>query len=232
MSAYATLVTRATALVNDTGGDLTSPMFEDAFREALTRYDGDVPLQVVEDLSGDGSTYDFALTSWVDHFSSVVSVEYPAGYRPAALMDASEYTIYRTESTNDLRLQTMTPGATETVRVTYTARHTISGLDAAAATTVYGWHEEAIVCLAASRLLIRLADKYLHEQGGSMLAADGIDRNSKSDIARRLANSLEKDYRDYLDIESGVMAAGTVVDWDTTFAGSGLDMLTHPKVWR
>ena len=234
MSDYSTLEARALALVNDPNAtaEITTQMKDDAFREALSRYDLDAPLQVVEDLSGDGSTYDFALTSWVDQFSRVSSVEYPAGYRPATVVDPNDYEIYQTSSTTKLRLKFDTPGASETVRVNYSGRHTIKDLDSAAATTVYVWHEEAIVRLAASNLLMRLAARYLHEQGGTLVDADGINRSSKSDIARRLANALEKDYQNYLGIESGVVAAGGVVDWDTTFAGSGLARLTHPSRWR
>ena len=234
MSDYSTLVTRALSLVNDpnASAELTTQMQDDALREALSRYDLDVPLRVVEDLTGDGSLFDFALASWVDQFSSVSSVEYPAGYRPATFVDPNDYEIYQTSSTTKLRLKFDTPGSGETVRVNYNGRHTIEDLDSAAATTIYAGHEEAIVRLAASNLLLRLATLYLHEQGGTLVDADAINRSSKSDIARRLANALEADYRNYLGIESGVVAAGGVVDWDTTFAGSGLARLTHPSRWR
>ena len=154
-------------------------MHDDAFREALSRYNQDMPRVIVEDVTGDGSTYDLTLTSWVDRFSSVRSVEYPAGYRPATFVDPNEYEVYHTSNSAHLRLQLVTPGSGETVRVTYTGLHTLSGLDSAATTTVYAWHEDALVCLASSRLMMRLADLYLHEQGGSLLQADAIDRQSE-----------------------------------------------------
>lgn len=232
MSDYTTLSARALALTTDPSQEFTAFQIEDAFRESLTRYESDVPRLIIEDLAGTGSAYDFALTGWVDRFSAIERVEYPAGRRPALYLEATDWDIYRTVDTTKLRLQLITPGSTETVRVTYTARHTIDGLDGATATTVYAWHEDAVVNLAAANLMQRAADRYLHEQGGSMLDADVVDRQAKADVARRLASALEARYNKFLNIESGVRPAGGVIDWDLTFAGSGLDKLTHPRRWR
>jgi hypothetical protein len=232
MSDYATFEARINGLAKDTADELNTFDIQDALREALTTYDADVPRQIIEDLSGDGTKYDFTLTNWVDRFSSISNVEYPTGERPARYLEDDDFIIYRTATTTGLRLQELTPGTGQTVRVTYTARHTIDGLDGATTTTVLAWHENAVVSLAASRCLLRFATRYLHEQGGSMLDADVVDRQSKSDIARRLAGTLAQSYRDELRIESGVVAAGGVIDWDLSFAGSGAAKLTHPKRWR
>lgn len=232
MSTYATLSSRALRLVDDPADFLTDDAKNDAFREALTTYSIDRPRTVVEDLSGDGSTYDFTLgANYLDGFSQIHRVEYPAGERPAQYLEPDDYGIYRTSSTAKLRLHDYTPGATETVRVTYTARHTLNGLDSAVSTTIETAHLEAIVRLAAANLLDRLAAHFLNDRNSS-LNADIATRADKADVARRLARQFEADYRNAVGLNRGVQPGGVVIDWDRSFAGTGLDFLTHRKQHR
>lgn len=231
MSTFSDLANRADSLVQDQGSYLGLGDKEHAFREALARYARDVPRAIVEDLSGDGGTYDFTLASYSDGFSTVRSVEYPAGRRPAVYLEPGDYAIYRTANTTKLRLQDVTPSTGETVRVVYTALHTIENLDLATSTTVPSWHEDAVVSLAAARLLYRLADRFLHEQEAT-IAVDSVNRTTKSEDASRRARDLEKVYQSIVGSGAGgdstppVMAT---VDWDISFAGSGIDLLSHPR---
>lgn len=233
MSSYATLIARATRLVNDQGAHLSSDDEQDACREALTTYSIDVPRHVIEDESGNGTLYDFTLaTAFTDRFSQIVSIEYPAGERPAIYLEPDEWTIYRTASTTRLRLQSITPSSGQTVRVTYTALHTVNGLDGAVTTTVPSWHLEALVCLIASRLLERLANQFIHDQEATILTADGVDRGSKAAEASKRARALEGDYRAMVGLARGVMPGGALVDWDASISGTGVDYLTHWKRHR
>lgn len=233
MSAYAVLEGRAEGLLQDQGDYLTAGDREQAFREALARYTRDVPRDIWEDFSGDGSAYQF---SFVDDFtvgfSQVASVEFPVGERPQSYLVASDYHLYQSDaSTVVLELPNHTPGASETVRVVYTARHTIDGLDAATATTIPAWHEEAVVTLAASRMLARLAGRFIHEQDAT-IDADSTARTTKDESAAKRSRALEQDYRDLMGIRKGVVPGLVTLNWSETFSGSGIDFLTHPKRWR
>lgn len=234
MSDYSTLDLRVAGLVQDQSGYLTGNDHEDAMREALDQYGRDAARLVIEDLAGDGDTFDFSLNAatFAAGFSTVRRVEYPAGQRPALSLEPGDYELYQSATSTKLRLRFVTPASGETVRVTYSARHTIDGLDNATATTIPSWHEAAVVALAASRLLERLASRFLYEQEATVIQADAIDRQSKSDLAAKRARALEADYKAILGVTSGVPAAGVTVDWDTTFSGSGIDYLTHPARWR
>jgi len=110
------------------------------------------------------------------------------------------------------------------VRVTYTTRHTIAGLDGAEATTIPAWHAEAVVALTAARLLTRLANRFLHEQEVT-ISADSVDRQAKSDMARRRASELERTYRSM--ITTGDTAGGMVLDWDARYSAPDRRALTH-----
>lgn len=240
----ADLADRVEALTQDRSGATTDADREDAVRAALRAYDRDAPRVVVEDIAGDGTTYDLAFaadTAYVNGFSQIASVEYPAGQRPPAVLSRESWSIYRTPSTWSLRLHGLTPGATETVRVTYTAPHTLAGLDpdpvvdgvtVPTPTTVPAWHEEALAALAASRLLEQLAARFVHEQE-PQIAADVVDRQSKSDLAARRARELASYYRTaVLGTGQTDAPAGAVVAWHG-HTSAGQEWLTHPRsAWR
>ncbi len=233
MSDYAVLGTRADDLLQNQGSALKDDAKAQAFREALSRYNRDAPLAVWEDFSGNGTAYQFSFTGdFAVGFSQIKSVEYPTGERPQRYLVASDYHVYQSNATTVvLELPYNTPGAGETVRVVYTARHTIEDLDTATATTIPEWHEEALVTLAASRMLARLAGRFIHEQD-STIDADATNRSSKDESAAKRSRALEQDYRDLMGIRKGVVPGMVTIDWDTSLSGSGVDHLTHPRRWQ
>lgn len=209
-------------------GTASGQEVESAVREALERYSGDAPRESVVDIAGSG-TYDLALPAeFLAGQSRIVRIEYPAGERHPRYLEPDDWVLYRTASTSVLRLLAHTPATGETVRLTYTAAHTIDGLDGASATTIPPQHTQAFVLLATARCLARLANRFLHEQE-STLALDAVERGSKVDQARRLARDLESDYRNQVGVSLGEAPALARLDWDTTIAGSGLGRLTHPR---
>mgnify|MGYP001041390835 CR=1 FL=1 len=221
------IIGRARTLAQVQGGLLDGADEEQAVREALSRYSQDAPRQVVVDLIGDGSTSAFSLPSPFDSASSIVlAVEFPAGRRPAEYLPPGDWVLYRAPSGVQLRLERATPGAGEVVRVTFTAGHTVDGLDGATETTVPVAHEEALVTLVAARLLFRLAARFLHDRE-PVLADAVIDRQSRAMDALRLASELESRYREQIQSLAAaagtVPAAGTVVEWDVP----GSIVLTH-----
>ncbi|MBV6425158.1 MAG: hypothetical protein NAOJABEB_02972 [Steroidobacteraceae bacterium] len=225
----ASIKTKVASVLQDTPALLGTGSAGDvelAIREALEVYDDDVPRTIVADVAGDGTAYDFSLpTGFVDGYSRIVSVEYPIGDRPATLLPSDEYGLYRTTSATKVRLATVTPDSGESFRITYTGRHTLTDLDSAAATTIYAYHTEAFVNLAAAKCLMRLANRFVHEQE-STLNLDAVDRNSKTDIARRMADKLIAAYREVVGVTRGESPSSARVNWDARLGGV-LSPLTH-----
>lgn len=208
---------RVAFVLLDEGNHLSAGQGEDldsVIRESLETLSHDLPREIVADIAGDGTTYDLTLpATYVDGFSRIVSVEYPAGERPAVYLDPNEYRIYRTASSTKLRLDETTPASGESARVTLTGLHTLDDLDSATATTVPTYHTQAFVTLCAATALYRLAAKFLHEQESSF-NADAVDRRSKADEARRLGDKLLARYRDQIGAARGEAPALLVRDWD------------------
>lgn len=232
MSTLVSLIARAKSLAQDHAEHASEGDWDGAFREALSIYNRDSPRQIVEDNSGDGSAYDFPLAGFDPSISSVVSVEYPADQRLPVLLDASAWMVYQRPDGPVLRMLHRTPATGESVRITYSAAHSISGFNDADTTTIPGAHLEALVALTASQVLRRLANRFLHEQDNAILHGDQVDRLSKSDEARKRARELEEMYRRIVGLRNKPSAAGAVLDWDTSFSGTGVDHLTHSRRWR
>lgn len=213
-----------TLMSASSGGDL-----EQSIREALENYSRVLPYVVVTDVAGDGATYDLTLPgTYIDGFSRFTTIEYPAGQRVPAYLPSDAWVIYRTASALKLRLRDDTPSATESVRLTYTALHTITGLDAAITTTIPANHTYAFVKLAAHFALLRLAARYISEREAT-LNLDNVDRQSKADVARRLADAFLKEYRDTLNLTAGEGPALAFVTQRSTFADTGIVELTHRR---
>jgi hypothetical protein len=225
----ATITTKVRSLIQDTAGLLAAGDLEGAIREAVERYSRDQPRQVVVDVAGDSVSYDLTLpASWVDGLSRVVTIEYPAGARYPTLLSATGWRLYRTASTTKLRLLDVIPATGQTLRLTYTALHTLDGLDGAAATTIPATHTEAFASLAGALALYRLAARYISEQEAT-LNIDAVDRQGKTDLARRLADGLMRAYREEIGVSGGEAPALAVVGWRSTLADSGLSRLTHGR---
>jgi hypothetical protein len=223
----ASVKTKVASVIQDTPGFLSAAEdgeIEMAIREAIERYSSDAPREVIEDVAGDGTTYDLALTEYVDG-ARIITVEYPAGERTPLYIDGNHWTIYRTETTTSLRLLHDTPGSGETVRVLYTTPHTLDGLDGADATTIPARHTWAFVNLVAAHCMFRFASRFLHEQE-STLNADSVDRGSKPDEARRIGGALLNRYKEQVGVASGEAPTTMVLDWDLPRFG-GIGALTH-----
>lgn len=98
-------------------------------KAALERYSHDAPNEVTEDITGDaGKYYGLAasLTAWVEGFSRVVAIEYPAptvaSDEAPTYLDPEDWNDdYWDGSTRYLYLPNHAPAATEAMRVRHTA---------------------------------------------------------------------------------------------------------------
>src|SRR3990167_4524583 len=154
--------------------DATNPHLADAdltiaVRAALERFGGDRPRELVAEFAGDGGQYyalTTALVSWRDGFSSILWIDYPAAViasdeEPTLLDPALDWTIFpailSSVRTLYLYFPNHSPTASETIRIAYTAPHTLDDLDAATATTIDAAFEAAFYHLAAGFAAQQLA---------------------------------------------------------------------------
>jgi len=189
------------------------------------------PLEVVEDVDGDGG-FDYAvadLASWATGFSVIKQVEYPVDDddQAANILQDDAWAMYKKPAGTYLRFLEDTPSTDEDIRITYTAIHTCTD----SACTVEVFDEEAAQALAAAYFCDMLATYFAQNQDAT-IAADSVDHTSKSrDYAAR-AKSYRKIYFDHLGIKEGQTPAASVTR-DQDLKGSwGRDKLTHPGKYR
>lgn len=231
MSTILTFETLFQDRVRDSGAKFTAAQVDRAIAEAVKRYARLRPVEAVQDYPGDGATFDLALpTGWVPDLSTVRSLEYPTGQRPASLLEAEDWSFYRVSTTvQKIRLAALTPSAGQTLRLTWTKPHTVDQ----AGSSIASQDEEAVANLAAAIGLRQLAAVYANTVDPT-LAADSVNYRSKSSDYLKLAGELEQQYREHMGITdkgSETLAGGVFVDVDRTNS-LNQDQLTHPNRWR
>lgn len=217
--------------VRDSGAKITPSQIDRAIVEAAKRYTRVRPIEAVQDYAGDGVLFDFALpTGWMPDLSTVRSLEYPAGQRPASMLESEDWTLYRlSTSVQKIRLISLTPSTGETLRITWTKPHLIDG----SSSTIPGNDEEAVANLAAAIGLRELAAHYANTVDPT-LTADSVNYRSKSSEYLKLASELEQQYRAHMGIKdegAEIVAGGTMLDVDRANSVNQ-DQLTHPNRWR
>lgn len=228
MSTILTFETLVGDRVRDSGAKITTAQLDRAIVEAVKRHNRLRPIEAIQDYAGDGTTFDFSVpTGWVDSFSLVRAIEYPAGRRPPVLLEAEDWQLYRSATTTvKIRLTSSTPAVGETVRVSWTKPHTVDQSQS----TIPAQDEEAVANLAAAVALRQLAAYYANTVDAT-IQADSVNYRSKSSEYSKLAAELEQRYRDHLGIREGaseLVAGGAFVDQDQQTT-HGLDKLTHPN---
>jgi len=214
---------------------LIDAMVEEEIAAAVIRYSNDFPRVVVEDEAGNGTPFyaHTVLASWLDDFSRVIEVEYPAAAVSAShvpefldLADDLEQD-YRTASTRYFRFPNHTPVASETIRFRYTALHTLTN----ATDTIPSHHYDAVCDLAAAYCCTRLAARFASSMD-STIAADGTNYRDLSGVWRRMHDEFMQAYRRKTGLpRSGPLPASRTADLDVDTSWGG-DRMFHPRRWR
>ena len=231
MSTILTFETLFGDRVRDSGAKITPAQIDRAIVEAVKRHSRIRPVEAVQDYAGDGVTFDFALpTGWMTDLSTVRSLEYPAGQRPASMLEDDEWTLYRlSTSVQKIRLATVTPASGQTLRLTWSKPHVVDH----AGSTIAAQDEEAVANLAAAIGLRELAAHYANTVDPT-LQADSVNYRSKSSEYLKIAGELEQQYRTHLGIKDGeseLIGGSTMIDVDRS-SSVNQDLLTHPNRWR
>jgi hypothetical protein len=221
------------ALVSANNDELSQARREDVVRAALERYSHDRPDTQTDDVTGDGGRY-YAITtelaSWIEEFSRIRSIEYPAAViasdeLPQYLEDEDWQDDYWADvsgtQTRHLLLPNHSPAATETMRITYTVPWTLSGAPEAVSTPAQDFYA---ICYAAACIYCQqVAAKYARI-GDSTISADSASHTTKSQEFKNRAVDFCKTYEQMMGIGKGITGAeagaeeapaGTFVNWDT-----------------
>lgn len=208
-------------LVKDGAEILTTPDYDFHVSEALKRYSKAKPRRVVADIAGDGS-YDYDMPDPYDpDFGRVLEVEWPAGRREPSIVDALDWRLYRSPTGMKLRFRADTPAAGTTIRVTFTALHTVTE----STTSVPAADHDVIHLIAAALACEALSSHYANAVDSTILA-DSVDHKSKASEYAARARRFAKMADELLPVpEQGVPGpAGGVAS-----IGEDEVLLTHPE---
>ena len=193
---------RITSLVQDKASKLETADYTAALDAALEDLNSNHPKVTSASEAGDGSTYEWTLASWVEEQSVVRSVEYPAGERNPEYLDADEYAMV---IPGDLRLLNYTPGAAESIKISYTIPWTLT----AEANDIPDRHFEAICSRAAAVCCTQLAAAYGQDTdptyGGGVIQVGG-----KLPNYIKLSGEYIKVWEDHFDTSGGHEASFSI----------------------
>jgi len=214
----------------DEAGKLSSARRDALLRQAIVqRYSSDRPLETVSDIAGNGTSLIALPAGYEEGFSSIRSIEFPVGSVPPVLLLDEDWQLYRDTSALKIMLLGSTAAATDTLRVTFTARHLDDG------STVPDADFEAVCDYAAALCYDAMAGLYT-QSGDPSLAADVVNYRTKNQEYQSLANAARKRYFQHMGIDPSDTSTGTGPAIATgnlyETQGSGLDRLTHPRSSR
>lgn len=217
--------TKLDQVLEDAASILDQPKKDAAIQEAVIWHSRHEPQVKLQDLSGNGTTVEFAVPSdWIDGGSAIRRIEYPQGKRPPEYADKDEYRIYRTPTGLVIQFDTA-PASGKTARVSYTTAHVVS----LTVGTIPDHRFDAVCNLAAMVACQWLANRF-SQQGDSTIGADSVDHKSKAAEYASRARDLKRAYMDAIGITdmAGSPAASVNEDWDQVYPW-GWDRLTHRR---
>lgn len=238
LSEYKTALTSLVPGTHPLEQEELSAAQEKAISKAMDMHSRHSPQLVVEDMDGDGS-FDYALSdavasgaglaSWELGFSQVRQVEYPVDDddESANVLENDEWTEYEKPAGPYLRFLSAVPATGESIRVSYTARHSCGET-----CTVKAADDEAVQSLAASYYCRILSAAYAQDQD-STISADVVDHKSRRKEFAALAKEYRAEYDEHMGLlgDTRVKPACAIQDLDVDLPGGG-DRLTHPRRYR
>jgi len=217
----ADFIARVKLLLPTAEGELASGALEKCLQDALERYSRLCPQVAVVERIGDGKTYDFTLPAdWVEGFSRIVDIEYPAGEQIPQYLDPRAYGIYHDPTAGKvLRFYTFVPDANKKFRLRYLKPHQVNATTDTTAPEDF----EAICFLTAAIVCLNLAGKYAGFYEPT-LEADLIRYRTRSDDYRRLAQEFEALFQLHFRMKRGEVAPASTSSLDITPIETALEL--------
>jgi len=227
----ADIVTRTKIILKDDGSIIVDGSTETALKALLSSavsiyYDADHPYRKYKSYTGT-AVYSYSLpTDWIDGFSEIKCIEYPAGEQEPQILAQERYMVYNDGTTNKIRFTEDTPSASETFIVTYTIPHTVSGT----VCSVYEGDFNAICHLTAGIALLSMANKFT-ESSEPTINASAVAWRDRSDRCMKAAEKQLKLYAQAMSQDEETKAALIIREYDSGYPWGG-EYLTHPEDWR
>ncbi len=172
--------------------------------QSRMRFSKDKPRELVFDITGNGTslyTLTAIATGWVNKFSQVTTLEYPANQQTPVFLQQEKWSIYRPDNTNEkLKLYQDAPTASQTMRLNYTVPHTLTN----ATSTIEDNDLELFAILAAHYAAQAMVSDLLQENR-SNLNADSTDFSQKQNDMQALADKLLAKYTDAVKGKTGTV---------------------------
>lgn len=213
---------------------ITDDEVDEAIQAAVARYSKDRPLRVTEDVTGNDTGYyvrdgsGAVLTEWVEGWSWVIRLEYPAAavsatHDPDYLDPEKDLATYRDASKVYFWLPYHTPASTETLRFTFAAPRTLTD----ASDTIVTEDKDALYALSTAYALMALANAKAGTIGTS-IQANAVDYKGASGRYKDMADKWMAVYESHMGLGDALppKAASRFVDWDFS-TRSGRRRLTH-----
>lgn len=214
------LIAYAVGLAQIDNGVVPDATQFDIVGAAVERYGHDRPDDTVTDVTGDGGRYYpivASLSSWVEGFSKITGIEYPAitiaSDDVPVYLDGDDWDDnYKVAGTRYLFLPNHAPSASESMRIHYTVPYVAT----AGSYNIPARDFYALGHLLAS-MYCRSASIRYSKTTDSGIAADAIGHTSRAGEFANRAQELEKIYLNHmeLDKDQDLRPAGEFIDWNT-----------------
>ncbi|MCP5018912.1 MAG: hypothetical protein GY938_27090 [Ketobacter sp.] len=210
--------------------ELPPEMRRRQIKAGIERYSRDMPQITVTDVTGDGGRYydltggGASIASWVDGFSQVLSIEYPAitianDETPVFLEPEDWIDDYEANGVIYLYLPHHAPAATEAMRI----RHTVPYLWTTDSISTPGDDFYAVCHLIAGLCCQAIAAKYARSMD-STITADAVDHGGRFERFSTLSGTFMKRYYEHIGVKQSAAGGtdlsekpgGAFVNWDTS----------------
>jgi len=179
--------------IKDDAKFLSQAEKDSAISEALCRYSKDMPRLKFFRFSGQNKRdYDLP-PEWVNGFSWIYSLEYPADQEVPNIVDRNDYIIFENDKGKFLKFLKVEPTKDEDIVIGFTIPHEITETT----TTIPDFDLDAFIDLCASISCRMLATKFA-QHSDSTIAADIVDYGAKVAHYNSLADNYQRLYREHV----------------------------------
>jgi len=217
-------------IVKDGTGHLSENDYHVVANEAAKFYSQDRPREVIYVYPG--GAYDYELpTSWIEGFSTILSIEYPfseeASPRSTIETLAEEDFLLRRGFKNQIQKLLLHLNIKLGVNDKFGMLHTtFHALDTIPETDFHA------VCNLGAGLALRILANRLSQYSDSSIGADSVDYRNKGDLMASRSKECIKLYSDYIGkTTEEVEAAMAIREFDVEYL-PGVPYLTHPPESR
>lgn len=201
---------------------LSQAQYEQSSIDALAFYSSRFPQKLSSSITTAASETSYTLPNdWVEGFSSLLEVQYPASDFPPSLLEIPRQ-VYTKEG--ELLFVGLTPSDEQEALLTFLAPHTYGVLDSFSVQD-----SGAVDLLAASFACERIANTYAHNTN-RMIAADVVDYENRPRAFRELANTYRLNAYRMLNLdEKGNKSGAATASWSNFMpANEFLEGVNYP----